>query len=179
MAEYNSISDAYCSAESTAFGETIPYTSLGGLATMGAAFTKGMVLVMSIWDDYEVNMLWLDSNYPANQPTTQPGTSRGPCSTISGAPAAIEAAGGNVQVIYSNIKWGEIGSTFTGGQYIPPGGGSPPASSSSAQPAPTTMKTSTSTTSTTTFSAAAKPSGCTAAKWAQCGGTGFAVSLKH
>ena len=24
-----------------------------------------MVLVMSLWDDHEVNMLWLDSTYPA------------------------------------------------------------------------------------------------------------------
>ena len=187
MPEYNSISDAYCAAESEAFGETTPYTSLGGLATMGAAFIKGMVLVMSVWDDYDVNMLWLDSDYPTDQPTAQPGTVRGPCSITSGAPAAVEAAGANVQVVYSNIKWGEIGSTFTGGQYIPPGGGSPPASSSSVSAAPSTMKTSTTSAVTatssitpmpTTSSPSPKPSGCTTAKYAQCGGIEFDVSFE-
>ena len=33
------------------------------------------VLVMSIWDDHDVNMLWLDSIYPVNG--TKPGDARG------------------------------------------------------------------------------------------------------
>ena len=38
------------------FGETF-----GGVAQMGAALAKGMVLVLSIWDDASTNMNWLDS----------------------------------------------------------------------------------------------------------------------
>ena len=27
---------------------------------------NGMVLVLSLWDDHEAGMLWLDSNFPAD-----------------------------------------------------------------------------------------------------------------
>lgn len=33
---------------------------------MGKSMDNGMVLVMSIWDDHEANMLWLDSTYPTD-----------------------------------------------------------------------------------------------------------------
>jgi len=29
---------------------------------------NGMVLVMSLWDDHEAYMLWLDSDYPLDFP---------------------------------------------------------------------------------------------------------------
>ncbi len=51
---------------------------------MGEAFAKGMVLVLSIWDDYAAEMLWLDSDYPTNLPATSPGVARGTCATTSG-----------------------------------------------------------------------------------------------
>jgi cellulose 1,4-beta-cellobiosidase len=34
---------------------------------------RGMVLVLSLWDDHDVNMLWLDSDYPLDKPNTEPG----------------------------------------------------------------------------------------------------------
>lgn len=34
------------------------------MTNMGGALGRGMVLVMSIWDDSAANMLWLDSDYP-------------------------------------------------------------------------------------------------------------------
>jgi cellulose 1,4-beta-cellobiosidase len=40
---------------------------------MGEALRRGLVLVMSIWDDHDANMLWLDSDYPLNKPRTNPG----------------------------------------------------------------------------------------------------------
>lgn len=55
-------------------------------------------------------MLWLDSTYPTD--STQPGAERGTCATSSGAPADIEDSAADATVIYSNIKFGEIGSTF-------------------------------------------------------------------
>ena len=33
---------------------------------MSKGLEQGMVLVMSLWDDHNSNMLWLDSNYPTN-----------------------------------------------------------------------------------------------------------------
>jgi cellulose 1,4-beta-cellobiosidase len=58
-------------------------------------------------------MLWLDSNYPTDRSASTPGTSRGPCATTSGKPADVESQQASAQVIYSNIKFGAINSTFT------------------------------------------------------------------
>ena len=57
-------------------------------------------------------MLWLDSTYPTDADPAKPGIARGTCSTTSGAPTDVEANAGNSQVIYGNIKFGAIGSTY-------------------------------------------------------------------
>ena len=41
---------------------------------------------MSLWDDSEANMLWLDSDYPLNKDPSIPGVNRGPCRTDTGSP---------------------------------------------------------------------------------------------
>ena len=84
--------------------------SKGGMASMDAAFEKGVVLVMSIWDDHDVNMLWLDSTYPAN--STAPGAKRGTCAVDSGKPSDVEANQADAYVTFSNIKFGTVNSTF-------------------------------------------------------------------
>ena len=78
---------------------------------MGESLKRGMVLVMSIWDDHDVNMLWLDSIYPLDK-RGQPGAARGPCSTDSGKPEDVETNSPNSKVNFSNIKYGAINSTF-------------------------------------------------------------------
>ncbi|KAE9388964.1 hypothetical protein BT96DRAFT_926785 [Gymnopus androsaceus JB14] len=117
---------------------------------MGNAFADGMVLVLSFWDDYAVNMLWLDSDYPTTG--TAPGDKRGTCATSSGVPKTVEAQSPNAQVIYSNIRVGPLGST-TGSQ---PGG--TPSGTPSGTP-----------TGTTTGSAP----GATQSVYGQCGGIGY------
>ncbi|KAI1194598.1 cellulose 1,4-beta-cellobiosidase [Nemania serpens] len=107
----NSVTQKYCDAQKTAFGDTNVFNQRGGLKGMGNALAKDMVLVMSVWDDHAVNMLWLDSTYPTD--STAPGTGRGTCATTSGAPADVESQHPNANVIYSNIKFGPINSTFT------------------------------------------------------------------
>ncbi|CAE6471139.1 unnamed protein product [Rhizoctonia solani] len=113
MSAYDSITEAFCSAQKTAFSDTNVFAQKGGYTTMGKAFDSGMVLVLSIWDDHTANMLWLDSNYPTDRPATQPGTARGTCATTSGVPKDIEANSPNSSVTYSNIKFGDIGSTYS------------------------------------------------------------------
>ncbi|KAJ7459816.1 Exoglucanase 1 [Mycena latifolia] len=153
----NSITDAFCNAQKTATGDTNSFESRGGLTTMGAALQKGMVLALSIWDDHEADMLWLDSNYPLNASVTAPGVARGPCSATSGDPKTVEATEGGDFVIFSNIKTGPIGSTFSGTST----GGS----------------TTTSTTATATSSSAGSTStGGTIPQFAQCGGQGWTGS---
>ncbi|EIM84171.1 uncharacterized protein STEHIDRAFT_148616 [Stereum hirsutum FP-91666 SS1] len=147
----NSITDDFCDAQKTAFGDTNDFDKHGGLAQMGAAFKAGMVLVLSIWDDYAVNMLWLDSTYPTTDTAADPGAARGNCSTTSGAPADVESSAASAAVIYSNIKYGPIGSTFSS-----TGTGTGGSSTASAPP-------------TSTSSAA----GAAQTKYGQCGGTGW------
>ena len=56
--------------------------------------------------------LWLDSSYPTDKDPEQPGVARGECDITSGVPADVESASPNAQVVFSNIKFGPIGSTF-------------------------------------------------------------------
>ncbi|KAL6812840.1 Exoglucanase 1 [Trichoderma sp. SZMC 28013] len=147
----NTINTDYCAAEQTAFGGT-SFTDKGGLAQINKAFQGGMVLVMSLWDDYAVNMLWLDSTYPTNATASTPGAKRGTCSTSSGVPSQVEAQSPNAKVIYSNIRFGPIGST--GGST---GGNPPPGTSTTRQPATSTGSSPT----------------ATQTHYGQCGGTGW------
>ncbi|KAG8693447.1 Exoglucanase 1 [Ceratobasidium sp. 395] len=114
MDSYDSVSDNFCAAQKTAFSDTNTFAQKGGFSKMSTAFDAGMVLVLSIWDDHAANMLWLDSNYPTDRDASQPGTARGNCPTTSGVPADVESQSPNSQVIYSNIKFGDIGSTYSG-----------------------------------------------------------------
>lgn len=173
----NSITTDFCSAQKTAFGDTNVFAQKGGLAQMGAALKAGMVLVMSVWDDHAVNMLWLDSTYPTDA-AGKPGADRGTCATTSGVPADVESQAPNSNVIYSNIKVGPINSTFTGATSPGTGGGS----SSSSPSSSTTVRTSSSSTIRTTSTTSVRTTSTTSATggsatgadhWGQCGGIGW------
>ncbi|KAF8596527.1 concanavalin A-like lectin/glucanase, partial [Ceratobasidium sp. AG-I] len=170
MAAYDSITEPFCSAQKTAFSDTNTFSQKGGFTNMGKAFDNGVVLVMSIWDDHAANMLWLDSNYPLDKPATQPGVARGSCATTSGVPSDVEANSPNASVIYSNIRFGDIGSTYTGAS------GTTTTTTGVTSTSTSTSSSTTSRSSTTTSSAPASTTsavGGTAAHWAQCGGTGY------
>ncbi|KAJ5748677.1 uncharacterized protein N7511_010373 [Penicillium nucicola] len=109
----NSITTDFCTAQKTAFGDEDIFTQHGGLAGMSKGLEQGMVLVMSLWDDHNSNMLWLDSNYPTDATATDPGVARGSCSADSGAPTDVESNSASASVTYSNIKLGPIGSTYS------------------------------------------------------------------
>ncbi|KUI69789.1 putative 1,4-beta-D-glucan cellobiohydrolase B [Cytospora mali] len=107
----NSITTDYCTAEMAATNATNYFEQKGGFNSMSTAMESGMVLVMSLWDDHYANMLWLDStSYPVD--ATGAGTARGTCATSSGAPTDVESTDADSYVIYSNIKIGDIGTTF-------------------------------------------------------------------
>jgi len=112
MADYNSITEDFCTAQKTAFGDTNSFEAHGGLAQMGKALEK-MVLVMSVWDDHAVDMLWLDSDYPTTSDASTPGIARGNCSATSGDPATVESGSPNASVTFSNIKFGALNSTYS------------------------------------------------------------------
>ena len=154
----NSVTQGYCDAQKKAFGDQNVFNQKGGLAQMGDALAGPMVLVMSLWDDHYANMLWLDSTYPAT--ASAPGAARGSCATSSGAPSDVEANVPNSNVVFSNIKFGPIGSTFNSGSA---GDGSGTLSS-------TTTTGSSTTTTRSTSTSVQPPSSTGADHWQQCGG---------
>ncbi|TQN67425.1 Exoglucanase 1 [Colletotrichum shisoi] len=164
----NSLTQGFCDAQKTAFGDQDIFELRGGFKQMSDAVAKPMVLVLSLWDDHYANMLWLDSTYPTNAAPGTPGAERGSCPITSGVPAEVEANAPNSNVKFSNIKFGPIGSTFA--QPNPPVS----ASSSSSRPATTTATTSrpATTVSTPTRAATTTAGSGTGAspKWGQCGG---------
>lgn len=122
--EGNSITNAFCAASKEAFhqcrvknnpnGASDQFNKNGGLQSMGAALDRGMVLVLSLWDDPATGMHWLDSTSPDDLAESVPGVVRGPCPRQSGKAVRTEASDAFVR--YSNIKYGHIGSTTEGVQ---------------------------------------------------------------
>ncbi|KDR74807.1 hypothetical protein GALMADRAFT_141140 [Galerina marginata CBS 339.88] len=150
---YDSITTAFCNDQKATFGDTTDFQDKGGLPGMSKGMAAGMVLVLSVWDDHAVNMLWLDSDYPTTSPATAPGVARGTCGTDSGVPTTIETTEANASVTFSNIKFGDIGSTYTNTGTTTGGTGT----------------TTTKPTGTTTVPAPA----ATQTKYGQCGGIGW------
>jgi len=58
-----------------------------------------VVLAISIWNDAAQQMSWLDQG------------NNGPCRAGEGTPSNIQAQHPGTHVVFSNIKWGDIGST--------------------------------------------------------------------
>lgn len=106
---HDSITADFCTAQKQATGDKDEFGIRGGLKQMGKALQRGMVLVMSLWDDGAAKMLWLDSVYPPG--ATGPGAERGPCDPSSGIPSDCRSKYPNAYVRYGNLKVGTLGST--------------------------------------------------------------------
>ena len=78
---------------------TTDFLRLGGMAGMGESLARGMVLIFSIWNSPGDFMEWLDQA-PA-----------GPCNATEGDPLNIQKNQPDASVVFSNIRWGDIGST--------------------------------------------------------------------
>ncbi|CAI4219553.1 unnamed protein product [Parascedosporium putredinis] len=91
----NKINAAFCTAAPTVFDDRNRFDEIGGYSQLTEALAIPMVLVMSIWSDK----------------AGQPGALRGPCATDSGVPAEVIAEHGDATVVWSNIRYGPIGST--------------------------------------------------------------------
>lgn len=100
LPDVNFMNDELCAAQGAE-----KFADLGALQGMGAAMTRGMVLCMSVWWDEEGFMEWLDG-----------GGEAGPCKEGEGDPENIVDVEADPDVIFSNIKWGEIGSTYEGAE---------------------------------------------------------------
>ncbi|KAK0621815.1 endoglucanase EG-1 precursor [Bombardia bombarda] len=111
----NSLTDEFCAQEKRAFGGAVnAFAAQGGMRAMGDALARGMVLVFSVWADQGGSeMKWLDGTWPRGaDPAKEPGTGRGPCKVGEGTVEDVQAGGLGVWVRFSNVKSGEIGSTY-------------------------------------------------------------------
>ncbi len=80
MNPFDSLSNQNCQEQTSKFGGSNSYFSVGGTKSMGEALKRGMVLVMSLWDDYGTHMKWMDGVFPPGADPNQPGVAKGPCS---------------------------------------------------------------------------------------------------
>ncbi|KAG9698486.1 cellobiohydrolaseI, partial [Aureobasidium melanogenum] len=110
ITQTNQITDSFCKQQKAVTGDPDSFSQKGGLAGFSKDLDAGMALVFSVWDDYDANMLWLDSTYPVG--SNKVGAARGTCPTTSGKPSDVESQQGNAAVTFSNVKFGPIGSTY-------------------------------------------------------------------
>jgi cellulose 1,4-beta-cellobiosidase len=108
--EYDSITDAFCDATKVASGDTNDFKAKGAMSGFSTNLNTAQVLVLSLWDDHTANMLWLDSTYPTD--SSDDTAKRGTCATSSGDPKQVESAQADSSVVFSDIKFGAINSTF-------------------------------------------------------------------
>merc|ERR1719362_926361 len=95
------------------FGDINDFAAKGGNKRMGESLDRGHVAALSLWDDVEVNMLWLDSAYPLNEPAGKPGILRGSCpGGESSTPSYVRKQFPDGYVTFANAAIGEIGSTL-------------------------------------------------------------------
>jgi len=109
----DSITDGFCKNKKKLFGDINDFKRKGGNAEMGNSLDRGHVLALSLWDDVEVNMLWLDSAFPLDKPATDPGVKRGEClGGETSTPKYVRDNYPNGGVTFENVAIGEIGSTL-------------------------------------------------------------------
>lgn len=110
--EGDSVTDALCKNQKTAFGSVDHFQVKGGLRSMGSALKRGMVLSLSLWDDYSTQMRWLDATFPPDAASDGVGVARGPCDGSSSNPDSLRRVHRDAYVKYTNIKYGELNSTY-------------------------------------------------------------------
>ncbi|EGY16661.1 hypothetical protein VD0002_g1226 [Verticillium dahliae] len=100
LPQVNYLNDEFCEATGSR-----RFMELGAHEGMGDAMSRGMVLAISLWWDAGGNMQWLDGS----------AQNAGPCNLTEGNPQNVVKVEADPVVTFSEIKWGEIGTTFKAG----------------------------------------------------------------
>merc|ERR1711985_90147 len=126
----------WCSEQKKTFGDRDSFTEKGGMKAMGEALDRGMVLVISLWDDIAFQMNWLDSYDPKAPDPSAPGVTRGSCKPTDGDAATLREAHPDSFYTVKNVKWGAIGSTHPDGPSPAPTPSPTPSPTPTPSPAP-------------------------------------------
>jgi len=113
--KHDSITQQFCEDWVGTTKDGTNFIQKGGMTDVDRSLEKGVVLVMSLWDDHFANMLWLDSTYPTD--SKDPTNYRGSCGIDSGLPADVEVDAADSNVIFSNIRYGHLGQTTAHGEF--------------------------------------------------------------
>jgi cellulose 1,4-beta-cellobiosidase len=119
--KYDALSDDTCKVQMANFTDRWDvFHAKGGIAGMGKAMGRGLSLVFSLWDDHDVGMKWLDAIDPYPIPAGKSGALRGTCNQTEGNYDVVEKKHPDSTVIYSDVRYGDIGSTYGPGAPPPP-----------------------------------------------------------
>jgi len=111
----NSLSDDLCKSQNELFGDYNHFEHHGAHKVMGESLRRGHVLAISLWDDVDVSMMWLDSWFPRDKDKNTPGISRGPCKGgDESTPTYVRKKFPEAVVKYTNFAVGCIGCTTPG-----------------------------------------------------------------
>jgi len=111
MNNVDSLSNLNSQAQTKVMSDSDRFIKVGGMKAMGESLKRGMVLVVSLWDDHSSHMKWLDSIFPSFADVRRPGVIRGPCSRDSGDPEDLRKNYPNSYFSVTNIRSGPIGTT--------------------------------------------------------------------
>jgi len=111
----NSLTDDLCKSQNELFGDYNHFAHHGAHKVMGESLKRGHVLAISLWDDVDVSMMWLDSWFPRDKDPEKPGISRGPCKGgDESTPTYVRKKFPDSKVKYTNFAVGCIGCTTPG-----------------------------------------------------------------
>merc|ERR1719235_2758540 len=117
----NGLNDDICKSQNERFGDYNHFRHHGGIKEMGVSLKRGHVLAISLWDDVDVSMMWLDSWFPRTKNKKHPGVSRGPCAGgETSTPTYVRKNFGTAVVEYWNFGIGCLGCTTEGVDAGPP-----------------------------------------------------------
>jgi len=106
----NAEADDFCQARAKAMDDRDSFTEKGGMKNVRGALKRGVTLVLSMWDDIDVHMNWLDSVMDGDD-VSKPGNYRGPCKPEYGNPERLREKHPDSHVSFYNWKYGDIGTT--------------------------------------------------------------------
>jgi len=112
----SSSNDDICWSQNQRFGDYNHFQHHGGHKEMGESLKRGHVLAISLWDDVDVSMMWLDSCWPRSPvDCKRAGVSRGPCEGgEKSTPTYVRKTYPDNVVKYWDFKVGCLGCTTKG-----------------------------------------------------------------